>query len=324
MLNNEKNDGTPYFITAYHCSDSFQQTTNIKSWVFVFNYQSPNCSSTDAPNAFRDYSISGSKVLANGKKDKLGQIGHKEDYLLVQLSKTPPLSYNVYYNGWDASTNVPTQSVGIHHPVGDIKKISIDKDPATIGSPTPFDTKNKDHFKIMWDKDMGITQSGSSGSPLFNQNKRFVGHLERGESGCNLPFETNDSYLRFNRVYPFLKKWLAPTQNITSLNGRKGSASSVDPRRRMLHTTSNNIVTIHPNPAQHTLFVNTVIEHIKIKTIDILDITGKIIKKVPVNKNQTSNNQLEISVEKLPKGNYFLKITKEDNSSTTKKFVISK
>ena len=48
---------------------------------------------------------------------------------LLQLNTTPPASYNVFYTGWDAAP-AATSATGIHHPSGDIKKISFDNKPS--------------------------------------------------------------------------------------------------------------------------------------------------------------------------------------------------
>jgi lysyl endopeptidase len=110
LVNNTANDGTPYFLTANHC-----YSNNVGSWVFVFNHESATCAGTTGPT---NQSISGSTLKAKNAGS---------DFCLLLLNSTPPASYNVEYAGWDASDNPTgnTSVVGIHHPSGDVKKISL-------------------------------------------------------------------------------------------------------------------------------------------------------------------------------------------------------
>ena len=51
------------------------------------------------------------------------------DFGLVELNSVPPVSYDVFYAGWRNTGAVSTTAVCIHHPSGDVKKISFDDDP---------------------------------------------------------------------------------------------------------------------------------------------------------------------------------------------------
>ncbi|WP_027395942.1 T9SS type A sorting domain-containing protein [Aquimarina latercula] len=196
LINNTSNDGTPYFLTADHCTGN--DTSN---WVFVFNYQSTGCGNTDGSLG---QSISGSQLLRKGEAT---------DYSLLRLSATPPSNYNVYYSGWDARGVNPTRTTGIHHPSGDIKKISFDNDTPSIGT---YSSVPNSHWRVN-DWDDGTTEPGSSGSPLFDQNKRIVGQLHGGGAACgnNEP----DYYGRFDLSFPNLKQWLAPGNNSKVVDG---------------------------------------------------------------------------------------------------------
>lgn len=191
LVNNTANNGTPYFLTANHCT-SGQTVTN---WVFVFNYDSPGCSNSDGSTS---QSISGSQTMDSGSSS---------DYALLKLSSTPPSAYNVYYSGWDATGNIPTKTTGIHHPDGDVKKISFDSDPSSITSYYGGSGSGTTHWRVS-DWDDGTTEGGSSGSPLYDQNKRVVGQLHGGDAACgnNSP----DWYGRLSVTYPNICQWLAP------------------------------------------------------------------------------------------------------------------
>ena len=79
------------------------------------------------------------------------------DFALVEL-----LSTNVgglSFSGWDrnGSPSIGTPTV-IHHPSGDVKKISIDNESAS----------DDDEFNwFVDDWDVGTTEGGSSGAPLY-------------------------------------------------------------------------------------------------------------------------------------------------------------
>ena len=136
------------------------------------------------------------------------------DFCLLELNSVPPASYNVQYSGWDASdANTVSSVVGIHHPSGDLKKISFENDPVTQGNWGGAQTWDV----AQWDD--GITEPGSSGSPLFDQNHRIIGQLYGGNSACsgNVENGQGDSYGRFGVSWDAgataatrLKEWLDP------------------------------------------------------------------------------------------------------------------
>ena len=49
-------------------------------------------------------------------------------------NNTVPANYNPFFAGWDNSGDIPSSTVCIHHPSGDIKKIAFDDDPASISN----------------------------------------------------------------------------------------------------------------------------------------------------------------------------------------------
>lgn len=163
MVNNTRQDAAPYFLTANHCL-----TGSAANWAFVFNYQSPNCTNIDGP--LTDFVLGGQIVANNGPSD----------FALILLDDAPPVNYNVYHAGWDANDTPGDSSVGIHHPDGDIKKISFDYNPYSSSS---YGSGTNSHWQIA-DWDDGTTEPGSSGSPLFNWEKHIVGQLHGGGAAC--------------------------------------------------------------------------------------------------------------------------------------------
>ena len=161
LVNNTAQDGTPFFLTANHCLG------NPNSWVYYFNHESSSCSGSSGPTT---QSISGGTLLVNSGSS---------DVALIELSATPPSSYDVEYAGWDASGSAPSSAVGIHHPSGDVKKICFENN-------APY-TSTAGGAQVWWINqwESGVTEPGSSGSPLFDQNQRIIGQLYGGAAACN-------------------------------------------------------------------------------------------------------------------------------------------
>src|SRR5690606_5514370 len=110
------------------------------------------------------------------------------DMCLVEITGglvggTVPASFNPYFSGWDNTGTIPTSTVCIHHPNGDIKKISFDDNPALISQGMGSSESNAT-WTVQWDRNT-TTEPGSSGSPLFDQNHRIIGQLWGGGASCS-------------------------------------------------------------------------------------------------------------------------------------------
>jgi hypothetical protein len=111
LVNNVSENYAPYFLTANHV---YLYDTDVSTWIFYFNYESSTCDNPQQePTA---QTLVGASLKANNSAS---------DFALLILDETPPLDYNVYYNGWSNINTAPSSSVVIHHPSGDIKKISF-------------------------------------------------------------------------------------------------------------------------------------------------------------------------------------------------------
>ena len=202
LMNTTAGPFKPYLLSAYHCG------TNPASWIFRFRWESPEANadcgtskpSVDGP---KDMSINGATLVASYKTT---------DFILCELNSAPNPQWNVFYAGWDKSGTIPQKGIGIHHPIADIKKVSLDYKPLIAEAFNKGEPRN--HWRTNWDQ--GITESGSSGSPLFDQNHRVVGQLHGGDSDCISKFLT-DYYAKLSESWngggtssTRLSDWLDP------------------------------------------------------------------------------------------------------------------
>ena len=171
LVNNTAQDGTPYVLTAYHCNPQ-----TMGNAVFRFNYDSPICGSQAVANS---QAPSGSPQTVNGSS--LISSNDDSDFGLVQLNSVPPSSYDVFYAGWNNSGVISSTAVCIHHPSGDVKKISFDDDPLQSSSQTGI--SNNMWEVETWERST-TTEGGSSGAGLWDQNHHLVGHLYGGSAAC--------------------------------------------------------------------------------------------------------------------------------------------
>jgi lysyl endopeptidase len=208
LINNTSGDKTPYLITANHCIDT---ATAAQTAIFIFNYEKWKCKGIDGPVPL---TLSGSQLIATTKY---------LDFSLVKLGGLPSYAYKPYFIGWDRSGLPPANSVCLHHPNGDFKKISADYDAATLSS-FPGDYNPHTHWLISkWD--LGTTEKGSSGAPLIDQNHHLIGDLTGGDANCTA--SVNDYFARFSNSWADfpnqsnqLKHWLDPLNtNEISING---------------------------------------------------------------------------------------------------------
>ncbi len=201
MINNAEQDGLPLFLTANHCNLS---AGNASSVVVYWNYQSENCGDLGGGNL--DQFTTGSTLRAAYVAS---------DMKLIELDSYPDPAFGVTYAGWDRNDLAPASAVAIHSPGADEKCISFEFDQTSLTSylseVTPGD---RTHICIeSWN--LGTTEPGSSGSPLFNSEHHIVGQLHGGYASCIM--DTADWYGRLfvsweggGTAASRLRDWLDP------------------------------------------------------------------------------------------------------------------
>jgi V8-like Glu-specific endopeptidase len=220
LLNNTNQDGTPYFLTANHCIDTQDEADEC---VFIFNYESPSCGGGDGSTS---QTISGATLRATG---------FDSDFTLLELSRTPLSTFRPYYAGWDRNDVQGAGGVCIHHPAGDVKKIST----YNIVPPNSncfTDRPNANFYRINWiatANGHGVTEGGSSGSAIFNSQRRVIGQLYGAawctNANCGNPAADISNYGKIfsswnlgNNASARLRDWLDPNNNTFVLDGING------------------------------------------------------------------------------------------------------
>lgn len=178
MVNNTNLDGKPFFVTAHHCGVTEE---NAASVVVMWSYESSFCRD-DPEELVEELTIRPSRNFQTGAT--LRATYEPTDVVLIELDDVPEKDWNVHYAGWDRSVEEPEGVTVIHHPNTDMKRLSYDRN---LAKATFFSedqgTANGDHIRVgFWE--VGTTEGGSSGSPLFNEDQRVIGQLHGGYAQC--------------------------------------------------------------------------------------------------------------------------------------------
>ncbi len=231
MINSAANNFTPYLLTAHHCVSSNTEAQTVQAYFF---YQTSTCNGTP-PDLYSVPTVSGASYLA-------GAPIPQGDYELLLLDSPAPSG--TYFFGWSASDPpIGSNVTGIHHPEGSWTRIAFgarapDAEVSISGQIGPASL----YYQVNYTQ--GLTEPGSSGSPLLNGSNQVVGTLTGGpdvsptESICSInPYDT--TYSRFSDAYPAISSYLnqppvssltiSPTTlNFTETNGVWANAGAVN------------------------------------------------------------------------------------------------
>ncbi|NDV94319.1 serine protease [Dysgonomonas sp. 521] len=291
LVNNTSEDKTPYILTAYHCFEYMSETA-ISGSEFFFEYETPECEmDTVRPNY---------KYHKGAIPLVLNPVDDGSDGALIKLSEPIPDDWDVYYNGWDRTNDGASVTGGavIHHPLGDVKKISLYNKPLTSGK-WEDEAPNGTHWIIDYLK--GATEGGSSGAPLFNQDGYIVGTLTGGDNKCSNPTGT-DYYGKFWYhwdQYPdedlHMSKYLDP--NNTGVTRLKGL---------------NAVKTEEPEPGTQpelVAYIESDVLHVYakdiLKKVRVADLFGRIIYSAT---SDINSSVLDIPVSSWRGGVYILSV----------------
>lgn len=331
VVNNLNQDCKPYFLTALHCGVT-ASTSNFNQWRFYFGYEAVGCTSPSTAGTLDDHFITGCLKLATSN-DNGGDSG--SDFLLVQLgsvaneattiSTLKSSNFNAYWAGWDANNVTSSSGVSIHHPAGDIKKISTYSSNLISNQ---WGSASGSHWVVTWVSSTnghGVTEGGSSGSPIFNfngGNSRIIGTLTGGSSYCNstVPGGQDDPDLYGKMSFHWtsngtptnerLKTYLDPNNTGTLvLNGSSNPCSA----SAGIEEFENSELTIYPNPTSSVITIDlSKLENVT--ELAVYDLTGKLMYSA----SNINGSSFTIDLSDFSKGMYQAIITTERTKITQK------
>lgn len=317
LIANATYDCTPYILTATHCGEK-TSTSELNTNIWYFNYQNPNCApGTTAPFAKPSFTAIGGIFRASSKNTwgiTNGNQVYGTDFTLVELTASANLPANAFFAGWDISTNAATEGVGVHHPAGHDKKISTYNNDLTTG--TYNGGLSGGHWRVQWSSTQsghGVTEGGSSGSPIFNQNGHVVGILSGGSSFCNAT-NNPDLYGKLDVSWNpagssadgRLKDWLDPENTgVTSINGVKFPCSDY----LSVENEKSEKLELYPNPTKGDFKLENLADGNKL--IRVSDISGRLIFQT-----STDKKDITLSITNEQHGVYLITVISEFGAQT--------
>lgn len=288
LVNNTNEDQKPYILSASHCISNIEDVVtddDLNQYIFYFHFERTGCSNLSLPKE-RKTMVGCTKVVNN---PLLGG----SDGLLLLLNQNIPDTYDVYFNGWDRSNTEAHSGVGIHHPNGDYMKIStfgtLWAKPITWYGDDNVVGAAKAHWNVIFDKTTnghGVTEGGSSGSPLFNENKLIVGTLSGGSSSCEKADGSNlygKLYYHWNKEGKAtsdtarMDKWLDPQgKGVVRLAGRQQTPAPVSTEKIETGISPDDVSILPALFGEQVRISN----HDRVQSLDIISIDGKLVQRI--------------------------------------------
>lgn len=208
LINNIKQDGTPYFLTANHCISTSLEASSL---ITYFNYEITGCNGEMAD----DMTLSGGASLLT--------TAEASDFTLLKLKDAVPSSYQPYYAGLNAYDSADIYVTSVHVPYQQTKKISIDYDSIfTCPIEITWDDESVSPIGSHWVVafDLGKSVGGSSGGPLYNKENQIIGQLHGGDDDYKFFGKMSYSYNFKSRNYPSIRSFIDPdSTGIMKLSG---------------------------------------------------------------------------------------------------------
>ena len=196
LVNNTLQDGRYLYLTAAHCEWWRDPSTMTYYW----DYANQTCGGNDYPS-FR---------ISTGSTDLYHSTNPNFDINLLELDGAGlEDAYDIYYAGWNRGDAAPTSSVAISHPDDKPLQIAIDNDPATDCAQGGCSFGWGPWYWRIEDYEVGVTEGGSSGGGLYDQQQLLVGVLTGGV-GTNCSNFGWDEYFKLSTEWSELEPYLDP------------------------------------------------------------------------------------------------------------------
>jgi hypothetical protein len=192
------NSFKPYLLTAGHCIHDEAAARSLQTF---WAYESTGCNQGSPSSRGTLNSSNGGHLVSWGAIED-------GDYSLVLLPDVPT---GVVFAGWDAGDlALRSPVVSIHHPAGSYKRIAFGTTFPSVNVFIGTDPAPAAYYHdVLYDQ--GLTEPGSSGSPLFSAPGVLVGMLSYGPA---LPGEelcetgAFGGYGKFSNAYAYLQPYL--------------------------------------------------------------------------------------------------------------------
>lgn len=304
MINNVRQDKTPYVYSADHCLNNDNNST----FKFYFEYEALTCGSS---SGYFNRVANGGVIRAHDK------LTNSADFLLLEITGTinPSYAANIVFAGWDAN-GYASAGAAVHHPGGDFKKISFPQSVSSSGK----------YWRVSWytNPNRGCTEQGSSGSPLFNASGLIIGSLSNGSSACDYP-QGKDNYGKLSEAWlngnnsnvaKKMQPWLDPDNTGTKVLIGMNYDGSVATGINSVSTALN--FNIAPNPSTGNVTVSGAFGFEE-GVCNIYDAMGRMVSS----SNITLSPSFNMNLNDLNNGVYFMEILSKENVYKSK-LVISR
>mgnify|MGYP000530301430 CR=1 FL=1 len=298
LINTTLNNQKPYILTAKHCVNN----NDPAFWSFRFNFLDDKsaCSNSSIPS-FSSLEVSnGAKIIAQNERS---------DFALLEIEGALDSSWNLVWAGWNRQIVSPEYSFSLHHPTGNTMKLAVENN--ILEQRTIDFSDNLTKIWAVSEKndgwEIGVTEKGSSGSPLFNDKGQVIGQLAGGNAAC-VNGVTNNLDDWFGRFYVSWDSDISPLKSLNSwLDPLESNISEIN---MLIPNTDYSKAIIFPNPATSVLKINS-------PFIDyyVYDVKGKLV--LSNNKEQS----LEINVNTLSTGKYFLVAITPNGQKIIRQFI---
>jgi lysyl endopeptidase len=208
LLNDRFASGTPWFLTANHCiPDQTTASTLQTDWF----YRSTRCDSEDLNPQFRTLTSGALLLYAAGETDTA----------FLRLADAPPAG--AFFAAWSTEgLDFGLRVAALHHPVGDLQKISLGtvvafKNCSVVADSDFFACQpglpaTSSFFSVS--NYLGVVEPGSSDSAVYRSdaasppNHFVVGQLYGSSASCSAR-AASGTYGRFDAAYnAALHQWL--------------------------------------------------------------------------------------------------------------------